>query len=75
MDSKFNPPANKEEFLERASKVELKAALALQNALRNRIESATRALRTELEFYQAVIVMHTDGEDAVVWPPKAGDQQ
>lgn len=68
MESKFNPPRTKEEFIERASKVDLKAALALQNALANRIRSATAALETELEFYRSVIKLHQEGPDAVVWP-------
>lgn len=70
MDTKFNPPLTKAEFLERAKKVELKAALSIRNALLHRRASAVRALDIEIEFYDKVVELYEDGEDAVEWPVK-----
>ena len=71
MDSKFNPPKTKEEFLERAKPVTLTAALAIRNALRHRIQSATHAFQVELNFYEKVIELHEKGD--VEWKPE-GDK-
>ena len=71
----YNPPKNKEEFLERADKVELKAALAIQNALRQRIRSVSAALRSELEFYDKVIELHQKGPEVVEWPVNHGESK
>lgn len=70
MDSKFKSPKTKEELIERAEKIELKAALALRHSIQSRIASATRAYIEELKFHEAVIKLKTEGPDAVVWPPE-----
>ena len=68
MDSKFNSPKTKEEFLERAEKVELDAAQTMKFAIRSRIASAIRPFQDELAYYEAVVQLKQEGPDAVEWP-------
>ncbi len=67
MDSKFVPPKNKQDFLERVEKIDLNGAMAVRNALLHRRASAVAALNTELAFYDAAIAV-LKGEE-VEWPP------
>lgn len=55
MDSKFNPPKSQAEFEERANTLDLKGALGVLNALRNRRASMIRPIDTEIEFYEYAI--------------------
>lgn len=68
MDSKFNPPKTQKEFEERANGVEILAAQAVINALKQRRMSATRPIDMEIEYYENVIA-HRKGEK-VQWPPR-----
>lgn len=53
MDSKFQPPKTKEEFIERVSKINgLNGALGVLNALKNRRRSLVAAVDTEIAFYE-----------------------
>lgn len=70
MDSKFVPPANKAEFLERAKKVSLPGALGVLNALKNRRASLVSALNKEILFYEKVIELNKVGEDKITWGDK-----
>lgn len=71
MDSKFNSPKTKEEFLKRAEKVELEAAETMKFAIRSRIASAIRGYQDELQYYEAVVQLKKEGPDAVEWPKAA----
>lgn len=68
MDSKFNPPKDKKEFIERQAKIDTKAALSILNALRHRRASAVRALDVEIEFYEAALEYRKNGD--VDYPKK-----
>lgn len=70
MDSKFVPPVNKAEFLERAKKVELRGALGVLNALKNRRASVTRAIDQEIYFYDKIVELNKIGEEKIEWGDK-----
>jgi hypothetical protein len=63
MDSKFNPPATKEEFVERAKKINgINGAMGVLNALRNRRASMVRAVDIEIAFYEEAVNYLKTGE-------------
>jgi len=67
MDSKFVPPKNKAEFLERAKKVPVVGALGVLNSLKHRRESLVRAIDQEILFYEKVVELNKVGEDKLDW--------
>ena len=70
MESKFVPPKNKEEFLERAKKTPVQGALGVLNSLKQRRASLVRAIDAEILFYEKVIDLNKFGEDKVEWGDK-----
>lgn len=63
MDSKFNPPKTKEEFIERAEKISgINGALGVLNSLKNRRASMVHALDIEIAFYEEAAKYLKTGE-------------
>jgi len=66
MDSKFNPPINKQEFLERAQKTTKEGAKGVLTALKTRRAMVVKPYDIEIEFYTQVIKLRETGD--AEWP-------
>ena len=66
MDSKFNPPINKQEFLERAQKTIKEGAKGVLTALKTRRAMVVKPYDIEIEFYTQVIKLRETGD--AEWP-------
>lgn len=66
MDSKFNPPINKQEFLERAKNTTAAGAKGVLAALRTRRAMVVKPYDVEIEFYTQVIKLRETGD--AEWP-------
>lgn len=66
MDSKFQPPKSKEEFIERAETLKkasgINGALGVLNALKNRRQSLVVAVDAEIAFYKEAVNYIKTGE-------------
>lgn len=66
MDSKFNPPINKQEFIERAKKTTPAGARGVLSALHSRRAMVVRPYDVEIQYYEQVIKLLETGD--AEWP-------
>lgn len=66
MDNKFNPPINKQEFLERAEKTTADGARGVLHSLQTRRAMAVKPYDTEIQYYKQVLKLLETGD--AEWP-------
>jgi hypothetical protein len=66
VDSKFNPPINKQEFVERAQKTTAEGAKGVLSALRSRRAMVVRPYDVEIQYYEQVLKLLETGD--AEWP-------
>lgn len=68
MDSKFAPPINKEEFVERLKPLTKEGARGVLGSLRSRRIALVKAIDLEIQFYEKAVEYFENGD--AEWPPK-----